>query len=323
MTSGALDDPLGGKRATRWRDLDRKMSDKKVELQALYESIEKELTSGSSRQLPKLLENGETEDSNQTQNSDTEKDSNEADKNNEDEDDDDKKTGVDQATRKDQTTDDSKSSANDPSSQQLVVRSESESQLVVVDGNPQWSAAYPKGKYGRDIILPDHATAEEMQKPLAPVEAKLSLSEWKEEMPDTITEEIDNMFRSDEEIAQKEVIFNKINKDYLEAQERKESERLTSEAAEKDKEEEDAAQQEGHMRYLKSNKGRKRKRGGDTSGKGEEEMTTEEALLAAVSTRKISRKINYDAMSAIFDDEGTFEAPQGAEEGEDNVYAEV
>ena len=35
-------------------------------------------------------------------------------------------------------------------------------------------------------------------------------------------------------------------------------------------------------------------------------LTTEEALMAEVKNRKISRKINYDAMSSIFDDEGTF-----------------
>jgi transcription factor IIIB subunit 2 len=38
----------------------------------------------------------------------------------------------------------------------------------------------------------------------------------------------------------------------------------------------------------------------------DENPTTEEALLAAISSRKISRKINYDAMSTIFNDEGTF-----------------
>lgn len=38
----------------------------------------------------------------------------------------------------------------------------------------------------------------------------------------------------------------------------------------------------------------------------DEGPTTEEALLAAISSRKISRKINYDAMSTIFNDAGTF-----------------
>lgn len=81
----------------------------------------------------------------------------------------------------------------------------------------------------------------------------------------------------------------------------------------------DAAQVEGHMRYLKSNRGRKRK-----NDSGEEELTTEEALLAAVANRKISRKINYDAMSAIFDDDGSFAATTDATaEGETVLYGEV
>jgi len=47
-------------------------------------------------------------------------------------------------------------------------------------------------------------------------------------------------------------------------------------------------------------KSRKRK-GGDPN-----ELTTEEALLEVVRTRKISRKINYDALSNLFDDTGNF-----------------
>ena len=34
--------------------------------------------------------------------------------------------------------------------------------------------------------------------------------------------------------------------------------------------------------------------------------TPQDALYAAISTRKTSRKINYDAMSSIFDDDGNF-----------------
>ena len=36
------------------------------------------------------------------------------------------------------------------------------------------------------------------------------------------------------------------------------------------------------------------------------EETTQEALMQNLANRKISRKINYDAMSAIFDDAGSF-----------------
>lgn len=39
--------------------------------------------------------------------------------------------------------------------------------------------------------------------------------------------------------------------------------------------------------------------------------TTEEALLTAAANRKISRKINYDAVSAILDDDGTFATGAG------------
>jgi hypothetical protein len=47
--------------------------------------------------------------------------------------------------------------------------------------------------------------------------------------------------------------------------------------------------------------------------------------LEAVSNRKISRKINYDAMSAIFDDDGTFatDTTQGTSEEQDLMYGEV
>ena len=53
---------------------------------------------------------------------------------------------------------------------------------------------------------------------------------------------------------------------------------------------------QGYERY------RRRKR----KATGEGDATTEEALMQAVASRKISRKINYDAMSSIFDDDGTF-----------------
>ena len=48
--------------------------------------------------------------------------------------------------------------------------------------------------------------------------------------------------------------------------------------------------------YLRMSRSRKRKDGWDPN-----ELTTEEGLLEVVSTRKISRKINYDAMSVMAD----------------------
>lgn len=188
------------------------------------------------------------------------------------------------------------------SSTQIVLRAEGE----VAVPTEQLAHMYPKSKYGRALLLPGQATAEELQKSTQPTEEKINFTAWKEEMPEEDVDEIDNLFRSKEEMAQKEAIFNKMNKDYLVQQERKESERLRAEAASKDQEKDDAAQAEGHARYaIKTGRGRKRRR---DSVEGEsEEPTTEEALYAAVSSRKISRKINYDAMSAIFDEDGTFD----------------
>jgi transcription factor IIIB subunit 2 len=130
-----------------------------------------------------------------------------------------------------------------------------------------------------------------MQPPAQPVEGKLDTKTWKASMPQEAIDEIESMFLLPQEPAQKEVIFSKINKDYVEAQTQKEKHRnSTAEAAaSKDKELEERAL--GMECY------RKRKdRGKDTA------ETIEEALLQAVANHKISRKINYNAMSAIFED---------------------
>jgi len=155
------------------------------------------------------------------------------------------------------------------------------------------------------LVLPNQATAEELEASTLPTEAKLNLNEWIDDMPESHVEDVDNLFRSDDEMKQMEAAFNSLNKDYLARQERKESERLSAEAAEKNKEQDEAAQVDSRARYLKSGRSKKRRRDGEPDD-GDEAQTTEEALLAAVSNRKISRKINYDAMSAIFDDEGGF-----------------
>ena len=336
LTSGQLDDPMGGKRATKWRE--SKLTDKKVKFKELYDAIEKDLQDGKDQLL---LENGTAEDENGKEGSpekttaaasiDGEESSKPAEDNDNDKSDGSEKhpaaTG-NEASEKESSKDGGKGDDDDDDDddgggkpaaleqQQLVLRDN-----LQITANKEWSHAYPRSKYGRALVLADHATEEERMLPVTPVEAKLSMSEWKEDIPGAITDEIDSMFRSEEEIAQKEVIFNKINKDYLELQERKENDRLSAETAVKDQEVDDAAQVEGHMRYLKSNRGRKRKNDG-----GEEELTTEEALMAAVANRKISRKINYDAMSAIFDDDGTFAATTDATqpaEGEGAIYGEV
>ncbi len=192
--------------------------------------------------------------------------------------------------------------------------------LQVRDASPatttSYPAHYPSGNNGRPLILPGQATAEEMQQSTQLAEEKLNLEEWKESMPDSMEKEFDDIFCGEEECKQKEALFNSLNKDYLVQQERKESDRANAEAASKDREVDEAAQVEGRARYLSKNRGRKKKSEMD-------EPTTEEALLAAVSTRKISRKINYDAMSAIFDDSGGFSTDVVDDVGDDQAGMEA
>jgi hypothetical protein len=164
----------------------------------------------------------------------------------------------------------------------------------------QWEKAYPRTSRGRIIILPDHSTAEERRPPTQPVEGKLYVRSWKEEMPKEMIDDIESIFRTPTEVAQKEAIFNKINKDYIDLQAQKERHRDNEEQAHDRQEKELVEQAQGLERYRK----RKDRGGGGKDTTNTE--TTEEALLQAVANRKISRKINYDAMSAIFDDDGNF-----------------
>jgi len=160
--------------------------------------------------------------------------------------------------------------------------------------------AYPMNKGGRPVILPNQATAEELAPP-AKIEAVLNFEEWKASVPADAADEVEYLFRSDDEVREREAVFNAQNKDYLETQQVKENERLEAEAANLAKQEDELAQEEGRQRYLKTSRSRKRKEGWDPN-----DLTTEEALLEVVRARKISRKINYDAMSSLFDDSGTF-----------------
>lgn len=178
-----------------------------------------------------------------------------------------------------------------------------------------WSEAMPRNSMGKKIILHDYSTEEERQKSTTPVESNLDLESWKKGMPESIDKEIDCFFRTEQEERQMEAIFNKLNKDYLIQQERKESERLSAEAAAADQEREDVAQAEGHARYRNS---RRKRKGGVTDA----EQTTEDQLMAVVSARKVSRKINYDALSSIFDENGSFSThiPDEKKEAEDGMF---
>ena len=146
--------------------------------------------------------------------------------------------------------------------------------------------------------MPENTTEEELQTSTVPVEGKLNLQEWKEGIPASMEAELDEIFRDEAEELQREAIFNKINKEYIEQQQRKEADRLNAENDKADQEKDLAAQAEGQARY-KSNRRSKRKRGETDGG-----PSTEEQLLASISSRRVSRKINYDALSSIFDDDG-------------------
>ena len=156
---------------------------------------------------------------------------------------------------------------------------------------------YPLGKNHRPVILPNQATREELAVGTQKVEDLLNFEEWKAAVPADAADEVDFLFRTDDEVREREAVFNAQNKDYLETQKQKENDRLLAEAATRAKQEDELAQEEGRRRYLKTSRSKKR---------NTNELTTEEALLEVVRTRKISRKINYDAMSALFDDSGDF-----------------
>jgi transcription factor IIIB subunit 2 len=276
LVSGALDDPLAGKNSvSRWRD--GKGSNKTEAFEKLYKSLEAEVANGKSQ-----VSNEEVEEMN-------DKEANEAEN-----DDQASNAAVEAGNEADNT------SAVDGEEGILTERNNV--------AESRWERAYPKSRDGKKIILPDHATPEELEAPTQPVEGKLDIKAWKETMPQETIDDIESIFCSPTEIAQKEAIFNKINKDYIETQAQKEKHRNTEEQAHAHQDKELAEQAQGHERY------RKRKdRGKDTA------ETTEEALLQAVASRKISRKINYDAMSAIFED-GNF-STGGA--GDDPFEAEA
>lgn len=160
---------------------------------------------------------------------------------------------------------------------------------------------YPLGSNHRPVILPNQATAEELEAPTQKAVDQLNFEEWKAGVPEDADAEVDLLFRGDEEVREREAVFNAQNKEYIETQQQKENDRLMAEVASRAKEEDEMAQEEGRKRYLKSSRSRKRKDGYDPN-----ELTTEEALLEVVRKRKVSKKINYDAMSALFDDSGDF-----------------
>lgn len=281
LSSGALDDPGGGKRARSWRNPDERKNENKAKLKELYSSIGQELKDVAASQQAGAGENPVPSEPSEKSSSTTEEE------------------GTEEAA------------------------TASDAQAVVPSGldlskiPDKWKRVFPKGNTGRNLVLPEQATDEERQAPTVPVELKIDLEEWKRDLPQDVIDDIDSIFVSEEEERQKEVIFNRINKDYLEIQARKEQDRKKAEAASERREREDAAQVEGHARYKIS----RRKRGAPLTD--DATKTTEENLMESIATRKVSRRINYDALTSIFAEDGSFSTDVAAVDDSDPMFAQV
>jgi transcription factor IIIB 90 kDa subunit len=197
-----------------------------------------------------------------------------------------------------------------------VTKEQQSSALADIPHN--WKSVYPKGNNGLKLVLPDESTAEERKPSLLPTEAKLDMTEWQNSLPDFIEDEISDMFRTDEEAQEKEVIFNKMNKEYIAKQSLKQAEKTAAAAASKGLEETDLAQAEGQARYKQRKKQSKKEALAAAT-------TTEEQLKATIASRRVSRKINYDALSSIFDDDGGFDTNMDPEDpgDEDGMEEEL
>jgi hypothetical protein len=325
LTSGALDDPFSNneKQATRWRlqNTPANTTERNAELNDLYSKLEEELQQQNIK-LPERLDEEDGEESSSSSIKSQHHDNQSTGGSQEDvassREKADALVGEEELARK--------PAAVEPQ-QQLMVHAGSKVGAVVAK---EWKEAYPN-KNGKPIVLPDHSTAEERLASATLTEGTLNTVEWKSEMPESMESEFDSIFRSDEEELQKEAIFNKINKEYLVQQERKESERLNAEAAEKNLEDDDVKQAEQHARYQnsrsnRSKSGKNSKRANNDANQSVlVDGTTEEHLLAAMNNRKISRKINYDALSSIFDDDGSIgnvDASIASGDGDD-MYAMI
>ncbi|KAL3906076.1 MAG: hypothetical protein SGILL_009421, partial [Bacillariaceae sp.] len=298
LTSGALDDPMSTKKNTaKWRD--GKTSQKADAFEQLYKSLEEDLKKTPSKAGPKTTGEDDEEEKEEEE-IDPQKEPGSA-----------ENSAAELGTPEQNSTLEKEAGANSSEGDKTDKTNDKALTELNQVGTDRWEKAYPT-KSGKKIVLPDQATAEEMQPPTQPVEGKLDTKGWKETMPQASIDEIESMFLSPEEAAQKEAIFNKINKDFLEAQAQKEKHRSTAEQAAASQEKELAEQAQGLERY------RKRKdRGKETA------ETTEEALLQAVASRKISRKINYDAMSAIFEDGNFSTGSASAEDPFEMEFGEV
>lgn len=219
-----------------------------------------------------------------------------------------------EATVEDEDDDDNEERSESQDTRKLAAKDtstspEKETAIVVKDTAneeaipEEWKKAFPKGCNGKALVLVTDATEEEQLPPVAQTEGKLNVAEFKATMPDFMDSELDCMFRTDAEYAQREAVFNRVNKDYIEQQEKKQLDRKAAEEASKDQEENDVAQAAGQAKY------KKRKKNANS--------TVEEKLKETMESRRVSRKINYDALSCVFGDDGAFDTTDVAEGAEE------
>ncbi|CAJ1949305.1 unnamed protein product [Cylindrotheca closterium] len=357
LESGALDDKLKGKRASKWREVlpqGKKFQEKQEEFEKLYHSIEQVMVEQGQQEKPKETFEFDTEDDDDDDDDDDDEEEGEGENDKEgaakevgesendgEQQDDAQKELADgedgpapqnelAASEGDNAAassivaklppsdgekgDGDDNEKDDPMLKKPPAKTDESSSTALVPAiaapkvqqqlakvAPQWRQAYPKDKYGNAMMLPNYATAEELQPSTCFVEGNLDTVTWRESMPQDMVEDVESIFRNPREIAEKEAIFNKINKDYINLQNQKRKHKVTQNQKDNQSDKDMEEQEQKARKYMT----RKRRR----ALHGEE--TTEDALLEAVANRKISRKINYDAMSAIFDDDGTFDVGGG------------
>lgn len=200
-------------------------------------------------------------------------------------------------------------------------KASSEQESSIVPYNPQMksivllapdlSIKHPKGNNGRNVILPNHALAEELQQPQK-IQEQISITNWKTAMPSHAQEEIDNLFRTDEDVAEREVVFDSLNEQYLVKQKMKKAEQEAKAKADairnKNLSPEEEARQLQDDAAAQAYYNRKRKYNLKKNPLDDPSTSIADAVRQSISTKKISRKINYDAMASIFDDDGNFES---------------
>lgn len=321
LESGALDDPMQkGKHAMQWRK--QTLHKKDHELQRLYSSLETEIVAGAKEEREEMdlselegNDEGVEREANTTEvMAENQSEAPAAVSLLESNGHTNSAVGVDKVAAVGET-DNKMQDKNSPAKASKTVTFNPSVEVNTAKGATSvttevpldLSRAYPKTSFGKSIVLPDYSTPEERIPSSTPVEAKLDMAEWKKGLPESINDEVDSLFRTDQEQRQMEVIFNKINKDYIILQERKESARLSEEAQQVAGGGEDGDSVSAAVK------------GDSTPSDGaagprkykkrkllDANATTEEQLMAHMSSRKMSRKINYDALSSIFDDKGTF-----------------